>query len=165
MRNYKMILLISIFTLTVSMGSDSFAENPTQLTCMPNAKVTRDYGFREKIWMGSLDDYSIPFRTKINPTKENDPYYRIRVFADLYSSTPIIKTVWPKTKLLDEQVEIYKGTVVSRTSDSVFIVWNNTPNNKAWLAVVNLKLKKAVTSILFEGITSVGFKSVTFDCN
>jgi hypothetical protein len=163
--------LLSAFAVVPPL-SLSAAELPTVLTCTVNAHADRDFGFIEKAWMGALPDpgkapdASRPFRmaTKENP---GTAILREKVFSGLDTPHPTIKSITPGNALgLPAEAVEFRGTVVSRFGETVFVVWDNeTPNpNKVWLAAVNRAEGKVAMSQVLQGATSVGVEVETLDC-
>src|SRR5207249_2355233 len=92
---------------------------------------------------------------------------RDKIFSSLNTANPTIRSITPPRRTLgqpEEEAVEFKGDVVSRTVDAVFIMWRNDFGNKMWLAVVDLKQKKATVSQVFQGVTSVGIEAETLDC-
>ena len=150
------------FAFFVSLTASVAAQNPpTSLTCTSNAKASRDYGFGEKQWSGVIPpDASKVFGiTTIRQQGKQNSVLRDKIFSSLDTSTPVIRSITPPGEAAE-----FKGTVVSRWASSVFIIWENDPGNKVWLAVVDLTHKKATVSQVFQGITSVGIEAETLDC-
>lgn len=143
--------------LTASAGAQ---DTPTSLTCTSNAKAQRDYGFTEKQWSGVIPpDAAKVFGISTVKQSQTSGPLRDKVFSSLNTSTPVIRSITPPGEAAE-----FKGTVVSRWADSVFIMWQNDYGNKIWLAVVDLTHKKATVSQVFQGITSVGIEAETLDC-
>ena len=141
-------------------GGASAQDSPTSLTCTSNAKASRDYGFTEKQWSGAIPpDPAKVFGISTVKQRQLSAPLRDKVFSSLNTSTPVIRSITPPGEAAE-----FKGTVVSRWADSVFIMWQNDYGNKIWLAVVNLTHKKATVSQVFQGITSVGLEAETLDC-
>lgn len=141
---------------------------PTSLTCTSTAKASRDYGFMEKQWSGTIppDPAKVFGISTVKQRLPNDPL-REKVFSSLNTLSPVVRSITPPRQALGfpegEAVE-FKGTVVSRWTDSIFIMWQNDYGNKVWLAVVDLKHKKATVSQVFQGVTSIGIEAETLDC-
>ena len=143
--------------LTASAGAQ---DTPTSLACTSNAKASRDYGFGEKEWSGAIPpDPSKVFGISALSHGQPNAVLRDKIFSSLNTSTPVIRSITPPSEAAE-----FKGTVVSRWADSVFIMWQNDYGNKIWLAVVDLTHKKATVSQVFQGITSVGIEAETLDC-
>lgn len=143
--------------LTASAGAQ---DTPTSLACTSNAKASRDYGFGEKQWSGVIPpDSSKVFGISTVVKGQSDAVLRDKIFSSLNTSTPVIRSITPPGEAAE-----FKGIVVNRWADSVFIMWQNDYGNKIWLAVVNLTHKKATVSQVFQGITSVGIEAETLDC-
>jgi len=142
------------------------ADLPTVLSCTLNARANRDFGFKEKAWMGPVPEFgkkpddSRPFMVA---TKSKEVILKQRIFSGLDTPRPVVRMVGPWGPLPEDAAE-FTGAVVSRWTDSVFIVWQNDYGNKVWLAVVDLAHKKATVSQAFRGITSVGIEAETLDC-
>lgn len=139
-------------------------DRPTVLTCTANAKASRDYGFQEKEWMGTVGggaSHIFGVGTKRTPNAE---ILRDRVFSGLNTARPAIRSITQSGTGQGDSASEFVGTVLSRAFDSVWITWKNPAGNKVWLSVINLKHKRAVITELFEGATSVGGQLETLDC-
>ena len=156
-----LVRLCMIFACFAGLTASTEAQElPTSLTCTSNAKAARDYAFIEKQWSGAIPpDPSKVFEITTVKQRQTAGPLRDKVFSSLNTSTPTIRSITPP----GEAVE-FKGSVVSRWAESVFIIWQNDYGNKIWLAVVNLSDKKATVSQVFQGITSVGIEAETLDC-
>lgn len=158
----------SFACVAVFAGGASAQDIPTSLTCTSNAKASRDYGFVEKQWTGAIPpDPAKVFAISTVKQRQASFPLRDKVFSSLNTSTPLIRSITPPRPLLgqkEESAEEFKGSVVSRTADAVFVMWSNDFGNKVWLAVVDLRHKKATVSQVFQGITSVGIEAETLDC-
>jgi hypothetical protein len=137
---------------------------PTSLACSSNAKTWRDYGFTEKEWSGTIpSNPSQPFGVSTK-SKPNDIYVlRDKVFSSLNTKNPMIRSITPGGIGQEEQAAEFKGTVVGRTADAIFILWSNEIN-KYWLAAIDLNHRKATVSQVFRGVTSIGGEIETLDC-
>jgi hypothetical protein len=151
------VIFVYFVALTASAGAQDM---PTSLSCTSNAKAQRDYGFTEKQWFGVIppDAAKVFGISTVKQTQTSGPL-RDKVFSSLNTTTPVIRSITPPGEAAE-----FKGTVVSRWADSVFIMWRNEFGNKIWLAVVDLTHKKATVSQVFQGITSVGIEAETLDC-
>lgn len=153
-------LCCSLACVAALAGGASAQHFPTSLACTSNAKASRDYGFAEKQWSGAIPpDLSKVFGISTAGQGQPNAILRDKVFSSLNTSTPVIRSITPPGEAAE-----FKGTVVSRWADSVFIIWQNDYGNKIWLAVVDLTHKKATVSQVFQGITSVGIEAETLDC-
>jgi hypothetical protein len=153
--------LSMIFACFAAFTASAAAQDtPTSLACTSNAKASLDYGFGENQWSGAIPpDPSKVFGISTVRQGQPNAVLRDKVFSSLNTSTPVIRSITPPGEAAE-----FKGTVVSRWADSVFIMWQNDYGNKLWLAVVNLTHKKATVSQVFQGITSVGIEAETLDC-
>jgi hypothetical protein len=161
-------LFCSLACVAALAGGASAQDSPTSLSCTSNAKASRDYGFTEKQWSGVIppDPAKVFGISTVKQRQANFPL-RDKVFSSLNTPTPVIRSITPPrpvTGQKEESAEEFKGTVVSRTADAVFVMWSNDFGNKAWLAVVDLRHKKATVSQVFQGLTSVGIEAETLDC-
>lgn len=158
MRARLCVIFVYFATLTASAGAQ---DKLTSLACTSNAKASRDYGFGEKQWSGAIppDPSKVFGISTLGRGQPNAAVLRDKVFSSLNTSTPVIRSITPPGEAAE-----FKGTVVSRWADSVFIMWQNDYGNKIWLAVVDLTHKKATVSQVFQGITSVGIEAETLDC-
>lgn len=151
------VMFACFAALTTSVEAQDM---PTSLVCTSNAKAVRDYGFAEKQWSGTIPpDPSKVFGISAVGQGQPNAVRRDKIFSSLNTSTPVIRSITPPGEAAE-----FKGIVVNRGADSVFIMWQNDYGNKIWLAVVNLTHKKATVSQLFQGITSVGIEAETLDC-
>jgi hypothetical protein len=128
--------------------------------------ASRDYGFMEKQWFGAIPpDSSKVFEISTVKQRQTSRPLRDKVFSSLNTSTPTIRSITlPRDALPGEEAVEFKGAVVSREPDAVFLVWRNPPGNKVWLAVVDLRHKKAIVSQVYQGVISVGVEAETLDC-
>lgn len=159
-------LCCSLACVAALAGSASAQDSPTSITCTSNAKASRDYGFTEKQWSGAIPpDPAKVFGISTVKQRQLSAPLRDKVFSSLNTPTPTIRSITPPgmVQLEEHAVEI-KGAVVSRTADGVFLMWHNDFGNKVWLAVVDLRHKKATVSQVFQGLTSVGIEAETLDC-
>jgi hypothetical protein len=141
---------------------------PTSLTCTSNAKAERNYGFSEKRWFGRTGHLFEPSRLFAIGTRDSKTSWgafdlRDKVFSGLNTQEPIIRSITRYEKGPEETAE-FVGRVVSRTFDTVFLVWTNDFKNKVWLAVIDLIHRRATVTQVFRGITSVGGEIETLDC-
>lgn len=150
-------------------------ELPTTLRCTSNAKVSRDYAFTVKQWSGHKGhdlNPSDPF--KIVQDRNAKPSLgqfslRDKVFVGMDTNTPTVVSI-TRWENRDDLAEEFRATVVSRTSDTVFIVWTDRypgPSdfgNRAWLAVVDLTHRKVIVTHVVQGATSVIGELETPDC-
>jgi hypothetical protein len=152
-----------------ALAHDAGAQDlSSSLTCTSNAKASLDYGFMEKQWSDVIPpDPSNVFGISTVKQRQTSGPLRDKVFSSLNTSTPTIRSITPRRPELGQPEELageFKGTVVSRQTDVVFLLWRNDFGNKVWLAVVDLKYKKATVSQVFQGITSIGIEAATLDC-
>lgn len=154
-----------VFFLTFNNVSVLAAdEKSTVLQCKSNSIANRDYHFGQREWVDKSDKPSNQFSTGTS-SKPNDLVMRDKVFTCLDTNKPIVKSITPKTKNVnEEQVAEFEGMVIERTSTLLTIIWKNPYDNKFWFAAIDLKHKKAVVSHLYEGITSFGVDVETLDC-
>ena len=147
---------VSLACLVAFAGGASAQDTPTSLSCTSNAKASRDYGFKEKQWSGAIPpDPTIVLRISTVKQRQAD-LLRDKVFSSLNTQTPVIRSITPPRPQLganEEHADEFNGTVVSRTGDAVFVMWRNDFGNKVWLAVLDLRHKKATVSQVFQGIT------------
>lgn len=167
------LLMFSLGTLMAVPPVVEGQESTTTLSCTSNAKASRDYAFRESEWEGGkahviLDRFigKSAFDVSIKEKERKDSIMRPlrdKVFSGLNTKSPIVRSI---TRYSDgvEQAEEFSGMVVSRASDTIFLMWTNDLHNKVWLAAVNLKHRKVALAQVFEGVTSVGGELETLDC-
>ena len=143
-------------------------ETPTTLTCLSNAKATRDYAFVEKRWEGeegnTMFGLSRMFKIQTRDSKVANAFYSLRdkVFSGLDTDRPIVRSITRYTDGVDKGEE-FLGAVLMRTEDAVFLMWTNR-SNKIWLATVDLTHHRATLTQVFQGATSVGGEIETLDC-
>jgi hypothetical protein len=155
---------IACTLLLVLAVSAQAQERPNSLTCTANAKAWRDWSLTEKRWEGkAAEGQGRPFGISTLVGKDPDYPLRDKVFSNLLGSTPIVRSITPATRLAAAESVEFEAKVLLRTSDEVFLTWTNDAN-KVWLAVVDLKHRKAVVTQVFEGATSVGGEIETLDC-
>ena len=155
------LVLISLLP-HVSLG----AELPTILSCRQNAMAVRDFGFLEKKWMAGGSDKGKTFQVAERDPSLGRPFYD-RVFTALDTENPVISStrfLAIEGRFEEVETEEFRGSVVSRTNDAVFVTWRNPPMNKVWLAALDLTHRKAAVGYVFQGMTSVGVQAQTFDC-
>lgn len=155
----------TIITLALVVAALAQAEErPTSLTCTANAKAWRDYGFLEARWEGkpARGGRAQPFGVTTLTRRDPDIPLRDKVFSNLQSDAPIVRSITPATSLTPTESVEFEAKVLLRTSDEVFLTWSNEVN-KVWVAVVDLKTRKAVVAHVFKGMTSVGGELETLD--
>ena len=164
-----MIKMFSCFAFIPILLFNSFSafgaeEKLTVLQCMSNSIANRDYHFGQHEWVDKKDKPTNEFMTGTK-SKPNDLIMRDKVFTRLDTNKPIIKSVTPKTKYVnEEQVSEFEGSVLDRTNTLITITWKNPYDNKFWFAVIDFQHKKAVVSHVYEGATSFGVDVETLDC-
>jgi len=145
LRNFiflTVVFIILIFSTSI-FASDS---DISILQCESNAIANRDYYFNKNEWVGKDDKPSDEFRTG-NKAKPNDLIMRSKIFANLNTNKPIIKSITPPTKYMNEQQTAeFEGTILNRTDTLVTITWKNPNDNKIWFGTINLKHKKAIVT-------------------
>jgi hypothetical protein len=159
--SYFVPIFILIFNAIILFAAE---EKLTVLQCVSNSISHRDYHFSQHEWVGKKDKPTNEFRTGTlaNP---NDLILRDKVFTHLDTNKPIIKSITPKTKFVnEEQVAEFEGLVLDRTDTLITVIWKNPYDNKVWFAAIDLKHKKAVVSHVYEGITSFGVDVETLNC-
>jgi hypothetical protein len=73
---------------------------------------------------------------------------RDKVFSGLNTQTRTVRSITRYEKGPEEAAE-FVSRVVSRTSDAVFLVWTNAPNqNKVWLAAIDLVHRRVTVTRL-----------------
>lgn len=167
MRHRLFFVLMPLFLLFAHSGFA--ADLPTILTCTVNAHADRNFGFREKAWMGPIPpfdkapDSSRPFKIATK-AGQNDVVFRDKIFSGLNTPKPMIRSVTPSIEGIEQEAFEAEGTVLSRTSDAVFIFWRNPFGNKVWVAAIDLTNRKATLSLLSQGVTSLNVEAETLDC-
>ena len=130
-------------------------ENQTILDCKCLEKINKDYVIDslitgEKKWLEF----------------ENSELLRDKIFANLNSDKPVIKSITPPHKYFPEgEVHEFNGTVIHRAGDIIMLKWSNPFGNKIWIATINLKYKKAIVTESYDGLTSFGMNIEILDCN
>jgi hypothetical protein len=162
---------IFAFSLCIVLFSSIRLESqelPATLTCLSNAKATRDYAFVEKRWEGEEGNtmFGLPrmFKIQTRDSKVANAFYSLRdkVFSGLDTDRPIVRSITRYTDGVDKG-EKFMGAVVMRTHDAIFLIWTNDIN-KMWLATVDLTHRRATLTQVFQGATSVGGEIETLDC-
>ena len=131
-------------------------EAVTILRCESNAKTTRDYSYEQDHWVGKNDKPSADFF--------KSDLLRDKVFADLDTDTPTIKSLTPKSPITDEQAAEFQGRVIHRAGPMLVVQWTNPFGNKVWVASLNVEKKVAVVSETYDGATSFGVNTETLNC-
>ena len=151
----KVLILFSLIS-AVFCGLTVAEESSTILQGKCNAKVNRDFSYLQNKWIDSNDKPSGSF-SKVD-------IWHDKVFTDLDTDAPTIKSITPKNKYSDEQVAEFKGQVIHRAGPLVTIRWSNEPfDNKIWVATINTDKKKAVVCGMYDGATSFGVDVETLD--
>ena len=159
--------LLGLLTAITCAGQGQ--ELPTILTCTSNAKASRDYGFAERRWSGQpghLVEPSRMFASSGTSSKTSWGQFELRdkVFSGLDTQAPTVRSITRYDKGPEQAAE-FVARVVSRTPDTVFLLWTNAPNlNKVWLAAVDLTHRKVAVTHTFQGATSLGGELETLDC-
>lgn len=165
---HKLLFVLMPFFLLFA-HSGFAADHPTILTCTVNAHADRNFGFREKAWMGPIPpfgkapDSSRPFNIATK-AGQNNVVFRDKIFSGLNTPKPMIRSVTPPIGGIEQEAFEAEGTVLSRTSDAVFIFWRNPFGNKVWVAAIDLSNRKATLSLLSQGVTSLDVGVETLDC-
>lgn len=151
----KILMVFSLIS-AIFCGLVVAEESSTVLQGKCNAKVNRDFSYLQNKWVDSNDKPSDYF--------SKQDILRDKVFTDLDTDTPTIKSITPKNKYSDEQVTEFKGQVIHRAGSLVTIRWSNEPfDNKIWIATINTDKKKAVVCEMYDGATSFGVNVETLD--
>lgn len=154
-------ILLVLFLVMPVQG----AEGPTSLTCISNAKATRDYAFRDGLWAGTIPPKrDVIFGIATRPGRQAHAVLRDKVFSRLDTDRPIIRSITPAEWAGKEVADEFQGMVVSRDGAAVFLIWRNDFGNKVWLAAINLEHRRAVVTQAFDGATSFGAEVETLDC-
>ena len=162
------IFALSLGILLLSLAGVNGEELPSSLACRSNAKASRDYAFAEKRWQGPISQGTIGssylFNIETRDSKVGDIFYSLRdkVFSDLNTSTPVVRSITRLPDGKDEGVE-FTSRVMNRTGNAVLLLWTNDIN-KTWVAVIDLARRKATVAQVFQGVTSVGGELETLDC-
>jgi hypothetical protein len=136
------------------------ADVTTSLTCNANAKAWRDYSFLRNVWEGGGSE---PFAMATSARPIEGYPLRAKVFSALHTSKPVVRSITPQRRDMAEDAAEFEGHVLLRSADEVFLTWSND-TNKVWLAVVDVRNRKAVVTQTFAGVTSVGAEVETLDC-
>ena len=153
----SLIGALVVFFLSTSVSAQS---GPSSLVCRGNAKAWRDYGFTEKRWEGA--GRNVFATATLGAEVEGFPL-RDKVFSALNTDKPVVRSITPPQPGLPEDAVEFEGRVVLRTAGEVFVTWTNDIN-KMWLAVIDLRNKKATVAHTFAGVTSIGGELETLDC-
>lgn len=154
-----------VLTLVLIVAASAQAEErPTFLACTANAKTWRDYGFVEQRWEGKPARGARAQPFAVSTLARRDPTYPLRdkIFSNLQGDATFVRSITPATSLTPAESVEFEAKVLLRTPDEVFLSWSNDVN-KVWVAVVDLKTKKAVVAHVFKGMTSVGGELETLD--
>jgi len=156
------VSLAAVLSILASIvGGADGEDRPDTLTCVANAKASRDFTFRDQLWT--------PERTfeMSGPASQSGfgPFaLRDKVFIGLNTLTPTVRSITRHEKEPDEIAE-FAGKVVSRTSTAVFLVWTNDPaSNKLWSAAIDFTQRRATVAQVYQGVTSTGAEVETLDC-
>jgi len=137
-------------------------ETTTILECKANSKANRDYSFSRKSWVGKDDRLAKTFTTNLD---KNDMPLRDKIFTNINTDNPKIKSITPPTKYVPEgQFAEFKGKVIHRTDEMLIIKWENPFKNKVWTASINLNYKVATVTQYYNGVTSFGVNVEALDC-
>lgn len=140
---------------------------PTSLTCRSNAKSGRDHVTSADRWEGPMNDITNPFEIKTrhkNSQKKENEFFSLTdqvIFSSLDSTAPRVRYV--KTNSIgNNQLEI-KGNVISVDDNVIFFSWTGHAS-KASLASIDRLNAKAIISHHYNGYTTHGVNTETFDC-
>jgi len=147
---------VSILLIVPAAAEDA----PSSLVCRSNAKAWRDWSFIGGRWEGAGTS---PFAVATVARPVEGFPLRDKVFSGLDTMNPVIRFITPPQKNVPEDASEFKGTVILRNPNEMFVSWTND-TNKVWLAVIDPRKKKATLAHLFEGATSVGGELETLDC-
>jgi hypothetical protein len=156
------VSLAAVLSIVASIvGGADGEDSPDTLTCVANAKASRDFTFRDQLWT--------PERTfeMSGPASQSGfgPFaLRDKVFIGLNTLTPTVRSLTRYEKEPDEVAE-FAGKVVSRTSTAVFLVWtNDAASNKLWSAAIDFTQRRATVAQVYQDVTSTGAEVETLDC-
>lgn len=176
MQNRSFLLLtISLVLMTGILK----AQTPTVIQCTVNAKASRS--FADDIgWYGPLPDRdgvqfrqpdkAQPFRVVV-PNEEtdiNDILFDGFIFSQLDTQNPHVRLVPFEKDSTGKPVPGYErdATVIQRTPDALFFVWEGVPAREVYTVVLHLKsLKAAIGRTSFSEIfPGVSIGGMTADC-
>jgi hypothetical protein len=163
----KISLLITLwlfitFLILTSMKNKSSDPSSSILHGKCNAKVNRDYHFIKKTWVGPDDKPSSTFITSL---EKKSMILRNKIFANLNTESPVIKSISPSSEYFPEgEIHEFSGKVINRTDKMVVIKWENPWRNKVWTAAIHLEHKVAIVTEYYNGMTSFGVNVETLDC-
>lgn len=158
------LILGTIPTQAASEFSIAFSA-PKSLSCSCNAKSWRYYDSQDNWAAGWTEsDKSVLFGS-VSGQNAGIQLITDNVFSDLDTEHPMVRAIIRKNGDVPEQSVEFRGTVVQRTKTAVHIVWKNIAN-KTWLAVVDLELKKAIVTHVYQSADggALGTETQTLDC-
>ena len=115
-----------LISISVFVGAaQQYDDIPTILNGKCNAKAYRDYYFQNKSWVNQHDEPTGEFPTNIN---DKDIILRDKIFANLGTNNPKIKSITPKSKIYPEgSIVEFDGEVLHRSGDMIILKWDNNP--------------------------------------
>jgi len=149
---YKSSNILFLLLLTACVYAQ---ESQTILNCRCLEKINKDY----------VVDSLITGEKNWTEFQSTEPL-RDKVFANLDSDKPIIKSITPPHEYFPEgEVHEFYGTVIHHSEDLIILKWENPFGNKVWIATINLKHKKAIVTESYNGLTSFGMNIEILDCH
>lgn len=135
------------------------------LICKSNAKAERAFAFINDTWeTADRPVANTPFRSGHRADNVAELRFRDNVFSGLDTESPKVGAIIPSRDGGESKRANFSATVVSRTKDSVSLLWRDGFDNKMWLGIVDLTRRKAAVSQVYQGATSLGVGVETFDC-
>lgn len=130
-------------------------DSQTVLNCKCLEKINKDYG-PDSLVVGKEKWFKF----------ESSDLLRNKIFVNINSENPVIKSISPPSKYLPEgEIHEFNGSIIHRTGDILMLKWENTFGNKIWIATINLRYKKAIVTESYDGLTSFGMNIEILDCN
>ena len=146
-----MRLMILLMTFTISLHAQVI---PDRINCKCIEKINKDYGPEglegESKWLEF----------------EHSSILRDKIFINLSSDTPIVKSIVPPDKYNStEIVYTFNGEIIHRTENLILIKWENTTKNQVWIASINLELKKVIVTETYDIDKTFGVNIEILECD
>lgn len=145
----------NIIFLLILISNVHAQDDQTILNCKCLEKINKDYG-TDSLLIGKQKWLEF----------ENSEILRDKIFANINSDKPVIKSITPPRKYFpDGEIHEFTGTIIHRVGDIIMLKWENPFGNKIWIATINLKYKKGIVTESYDGLTSFGMNIEILDCN
>jgi len=147
--------LANVIFLLFLINYTQAQEDQTILNCKCFEKINKDY----------VTDSLLDGEKKWLEFEKSEPL-RDKIFANLDSDKPVIKSITPPHEYFPEgETHEFSGTLIHRSGDLIILKWENPFGNKVWIATINLKHKKAIVTESYDGLTSFGMNIEILDCH